>query len=94
MSHNGYCQHNHYCIYLNLWLNLNIVILAKELSENNTTITGIREDGDPEIEYGHIVYLDGEGFRLGRCLYDKYGIVTHEILERGLVDPNPDDEEV
>jgi len=68
------------------------MILAKELNEGDKTMTGIREDGDKEIEYGDIVYLDHEGFRLGRCLYDKFGIVTHEILERDLVDPDGDKE--
>jgi len=69
------------------------MILRKALYLDDPIITLEIEKDDNELpEYGDILSSEGEGIRVGQTLYDKYGIRTYEILERGLDDPWPDDE--
>ena len=74
--------------------------LLKMLSEDDKTITfEMDEEDDHEPEYGDVVYCVCEDntddeIRLGNLLYDKFGIKTCEIIERGenLNDKNEEDD--
>lgn len=66
------------------------MIVRTVLNEGDNTVTVEFEEGDDIPEEDDIIVIEGEGIRLGRTLFDKYGVRTYEILEWGLDDPYPD----
>lgn len=63
------------------------MIVRSLWSENDDTITVEFNEGEPTPDEDAVLYLEGYenfGIRVGKELYNKFGVVTYEVLETGI----------
>jgi len=72
------------------------MIIVKKLDDNYSSLTLECEDGEEFPEVGEVLFFEGaddDGIRVGKIIYDKYGVRTYVILEHDIEGSYYDEDE-